>query len=405
MNKFWRVVRYEYSRHVFRRRFLLGLLSVPAVILVMGLVLYLVLRSETKDTPVGYIDYSGLLANPLPAPEPQAPNRPVKLIRFEDEQQADAALQAGEIQAYYLLEDDYLSTNRTRRVSVDNPSESAEEQFISFVRVNLLANQPQAVSRRITEGTNMVVRTPDGKREMGEDEWLNVMMPFIAGLVLMIAIFSTSGYLVQAVVEEKENRTMEVLVTSVSPEQLMSGKVIGIIGVGLTQIIVWILFAAALVLVGRQMSELFRDLHFSISSALLLLIVFIPAFVTVAALMVILGVTVADGREAQQFSGLLTLAVVIPYWLALVIMSDPNGLPAVLLSFFPLTAPVTVSMRVMFTTIPTWQFILNMAVLILAAIGSLWLAGRAFRLGMLSYGKRVSLRKILGRRQVGEGME
>jgi len=403
MNKFWHITWHEYSRHVFRRRFLLGLLSVPAVILVMGLVLITIMRSETKDTPVGYIDHSGLLSNPLPAPKPQPPNRTVTLIRFKDEQQAETALRAGEIQVYYVLEEDYLSTRRTKRVSMDNPSESAQEQFEGFVRLNLLAYQPREVALRVSEGTNLIVRTPDGKREMGEAEWLNVLTPFIAGLVLMLAIFSTSGYLMQAVVEEKENRTMEVLVTSVSPGQLMSGKVIGIIGVGLTQIIVWILFAVAFVLVGRQINDLFRSLHFSINSILLILIMFIPAFLTVAALMVILGVTVTDAREGQQVSGLLTMAVVIPYWLAVVIMTNPNGLLAVIMSFFPLTAPVTVSMRVMFTTIPTWQLALNLVVLVLAALSSLWLAGRAFRLGMLSYGKRLSLREILGRPRAEAG--
>ena len=403
MNKFWHITWHEYSRHVFRRRFLLGLLSVPAVILVMGLVLITIMRSETKDTPVGYIDHSGLLSNPLPAPKPQPPNRTVALIRFKDEQQAETALRAGEIQVYYVLEEDYLSTRRTKRVSMENPSESAQEQFEGFVRLNLLAYQPREVALRVSEGTNLIVRTPDGKREMGEAEWLNVLTPFIAGLVLMLAIFSTSGYLMQAVVEEKENRTMEVLVTSVSPGQLMSGKVIGIIGVGLTQIIVWILFAVAFVLVGRQINDLFRSLHFSINSILLILIMFIPAFLTVAALMVILGVTVTDAREGQQVSGLLTMAVVIPYWLAVVIMTNPNGLLAVIMSFFPLTAPVTVSMRVMFTTIPTWQLALNLVVLVLAALSSLWLAGRAFRLGMLSYGKRLSLREILGRPRAEAG--
>jgi ABC-2 type transport system permease protein len=207
----------------------------------------------------------------------------------------------------------------------------------------------------------------------------------------------------QAVVEEKENRTMEVLVTSVSPGQLMIGKVIGIIGIGLTQIIVWVLFAVALVLVGRQVSDLFRSLYFSISSALLLIAVFIPTFLTVAALMVILGVTVTDAREGQQVSGLFIISIVLPYWLAVAIMSNPNGPLAVLLSFFPLTAPVTVSMRVMFTAIPAWQFALNLFVLWLAALASLWLAGRAFRLGMLSYGKRLSLREILGRRMIEGG--
>ncbi len=405
MNKFWRIVYYEYSRHVLRKGFLLALLSVPALILVMGLAIYLIILSESNDTPVGYIDHSGLLVNPIPAPEPQPPNKPVALIRFDGEEQAKTALERGEIQVYYVLDESYLSSGRTRRVSLDNPSESAQEQFESFVRVNLLASQPKELAQRLDQGTNLIVRSLDGKREMSESAWLNVLMPFIAGLVMMLAIFSTSGYLMQAVVEEKENRTIEVLVTSVSPGQLMSGKVTGIIFVGLTQIIVWILFAVALVLVGRQVSDLFKGVHIEISTILMLVAVFIPAFITVSALMVALGATVTDAREGQQISGLVTLPVVLPYWFAVVIMSSPNSPLAIILSLFPLTAPVTLSMRVMFTYIPAWQFGLNLLVLALAALLSLWLAGRAFRLGMLSYGKRLSLRDIIrrGRAEGGVG--
>jgi ABC-2 type transport system permease protein len=201
----------------------------------------------------------------------------------------------------------------------------------------------------------------------------------------------------QAVVEEKENRTMEVLMTSVSSTQLMSGKIIGIIGVGLTQLLAWIGFATLAVLAGRYYFPFLEAIHISFSSVGLLVITLLPAFVMVAALMVAVGATVTDAREGQQIASLFTFPVVIPYWFTYQLMSNPNGPLAVGLSLFPLTAPVALTMRVGFTYIPMWQVGVTTGILVVSALASLWLAGRAFRLGMLQYGQRLSWRQLSGR--------
>jgi ABC-2 type transport system permease protein len=399
MNKIWRIARHEYTHHVFRRRFLFGLLSVPAIMAVMALVVFLLIRTEIDNRPVGYVDPSGLLADPQPAPPPPAPDRPVEMIPFETEDEAAEALQARRIQAYYVLESSYPQDSRARLISLSEPSSSALDQFEALLRANLLDGYPVPVRQRLVDGDELVVRSLDGARSMREGDWFRVFVPFFAGFAFMVAMFASSGYLMQAVVEEKENRTMEVLVTSVSPQQLISGKVIGIIGVGWTQLLAWMAVAWIAVSLGQNTFPWLRELRFEPGFILLLVSTFIPAFVMIAGLMVAVGATVTEAQEGQQVTGLFTLPVVIPYWFTYPIMSNPHSPLALALSFFPFTAPVTIAMRAGMASIPLWQVLLNIAILVLCALAALWLAGRAFRLGMLRYGQRLSWRELFGRKR------
>jgi ABC-2 type transport system permease protein len=397
MSKFWQIVKYEYKRHVLRRRFLFGLLSVPMIMVLMGAVIFILIVTQTNTRPVGYVDHSGLLAHPLPLPESFSSTGGVKIIPFETEAAAAQALQNDTIQGYYVLGADFEQTKQALLVAKKRPGPIVQAQFQDFLRVNWLAGQPPSVVTRLIEGDSLVVRSLDGSRRMGEKDWFNIFTPFFTGLAFMITMFTTSGYLMQAVVEEKENRTMEVLMTSVSSTQLMSGKIIGIIGVGLTQLLAWIGFATLAVLAGRYYFPFLEAIHISFSSVGLLVITLLPAFVMVAALMVAVGATVTDAREGQQIASLFTFPVVIPYWFTYQLMSNPNGPLAVGLSLFPLTAPVALTMRVGFTYIPMWQVGVTTGILVVSALASLWLAGRAFRLGMLQYGQRLSWRQLSGR--------
>ncbi|HZD58188.1 MAG TPA: ABC transporter permease [Anaerolineales bacterium] len=397
MHKFWRVSAYEYQRHVLRSRFLFVLLSVPGLILVMAVVGLLISQAHQSDRPLGYVDHSGLLASPLPAPELDSSNRRVPLLPFQTEAEAQTALQSKEIQAYYVLPQDYRQTGHADLVFIESPSSDAEQEFADFLRVNLMSGQPEPVAQRLIRGDNLTVSTPDGSRSMSQNDWFNIFTPFVTGLAFIIAIFTTSGYLLQAVVEEKENRTIEILLTSVSFFQMMGGKIIGIIGVGLTQIIVWISVAVIGVLIGRNYFELLRAVHISPGFIGLMLAVMLPSFVLIAALMAAVGATVTEAREGQQVTGLFTLPVMIPYWFSFQIMSNPNGPLAVALSYFPLTAPVAVTMRAGFTYLAPGEILLSVGILSLSALGALWLAGRALRLGLLSYGQRVNLRELVGR--------
>lgn len=397
MKKFLRVIVYEYRRHVMRRGFLLALLSLPALILLSVGLGFLIEKIETDATPIGYVDHVGIVRKPLPQDSLEELDKPVQIIPFENEDEAQAALQEEEIQGYYVLPENYLQTTQVKEVYLeDTPSDNARDHMRALLRFNILDGQPPQVVTRFLGGSQMIIRSPDGGRVVSPDSWLSIVLPLALGIMFFVVIMSSAGYLIQAVVDEKENRTMEILVTSVSPEQLIAGKILGLISVGLTQLGVWIAFGVFGALLGGANFPAFQEQFASVSLKSLgaMSLVLLPSYLMLAGLMAAMGAMVTDSREAQQMTGLLTLPIWIPYWLMVPLMKNPNGPMALALSFFPLTAPMTLTFRLSFTMIPRWQLVLNLLVLFASAAGSIWLAGRVFRMGMLRYGKRLRWKEV-----------
>lgn len=399
MKKFWLVFLHEYKRHVMRKRFVFAILSMPLFVAFMVLVGFLSVWLQFDNKPVGYIDRYQVLvdAQQVPAKEKSLFAK-VPSLAFADEASAKTALESGEIQAYFTFTENYMSTGEVTMTSKEKPGANAEDDFGDFVSYNLVNGMPEPVVKRLSEGTNITVRALDGSREMGADNWMVMLLPMLAGILFIIAVNISGGYLMQAVVEEKENRTMEILVTSVSPTQLMAGKVVGDLLVGLTQLVVWLLF----LIIGLKVAPLFiPDMGTmpAIDAKYILLIAgtMLPAFVMIAAAMGAIGATATESQEAQQMAGFFTLPIVVPFWFVSQIMFKPNGPLAVGLSMFPLTAPIALPLRAGFTNIPWWQTSITIGVLVLLALFSLWLSGKIFRIGMLRYGKKVSLKEAFRR--------
>jgi ABC-2 type transport system permease protein len=397
MNKIFLIALQEYRHHVFNRRFLLGLMSVPLVIIVMVGLVFLILAMETNTTPIGYVDQAGFLSDPVPAPAPEPPDKPVPVRAFADEAAARAALDTGEIQAYYVIPADFLATGKLSVVHSTELKSPARSQFENFLAANILKGTDPATANRLIKGAKVTVQSADGSRSISPGDWFNLLLPVFAGILFVVAMFSAGGYLMQAVVDEKENRTMEVIVTSVSPNQFMAGKIIGDTAVGLTQILAWVAFIAAGILIGRNSIEFLRNIHISPQSLLIFIAILFPSFVMVAALMAAIGATVTEASEGQQVIGIISLPIWIPYFLVMLIINNPNSPLAILISMLPLTTPLAILLRDAVTILPAWQIAASSAIQILAAVASIWLAGRAFRLGMLRYGKRLKWRELFAR--------
>jgi ABC-type Na+ efflux pump permease subunit len=154
MTKFFRVAWHEYSRHVFRKRFIFALLSMPLFLGLMVALVFLVIWMEANPTPIGYIDHSGLLVNAMRQQEVKWPMRTVPMLAYTDETSAKADLQAGKLQAYYIISQDYLQSGQVEQVYLKEPKGEAINQFDSFLSTNLLANQPKEITNRILEETS-----------------------------------------------------------------------------------------------------------------------------------------------------------------------------------------------------------------------------------------------------------
>ena len=121
------------------------------------------------------------------------------------------------------------------------PANSVLHEFDDYVRANLLPAGPDEIQNRIIDGSNLTLRSSDGKRQFDENiGFIVILFPLAVGMFFIFAVMGASGYFLQAITDEKENRTMEIAITSLSPWQLISGKSIGLIGVALTQITIWL---------------------------------------------------------------------------------------------------------------------------------------------------------------------
>ncbi len=161
----------------------------------------------------------------------------------------------------------------------------------------------------------------------------------------------------------------------------------------------WLIFAWIGLAVAGNFWPFLQDLSIPGETLLVMALLFLPAFVMIAAIMATIGAIMTDMREAQQVSSGFSLLVTIPFYVVTPIMMNPNSALAIILSYFPFSAPITVLLRMAFTTLPAWEITLNILILVIVAIFAVWLAGRAFRLGMLQYGKRISIKELFGKRE------
>ena len=394
----WRIAREEFRRNVFRKSFVMVLLSLPLMIgLNIGIVL-LMNYLEKDPRPIGYVDYAGvMLVDELPA---DVADEPIQFLAFSSEDIAQEALMAEGIQAFYVLTPEYLQTREIRLIYVEEPASKATRQFYDLLRVNLLSGVEPEYQVRIADGTEFLTRTPDGRRSFpSSGPTFQSVLPFFVGMALMMMLLMSAGFLLEGMIKERENRTLEVIVTSTSPGQLVTGKVLGILGISFTQLVTWALFGLAAVWLGNNTFGLawFQDVSLDWEPLLKVATIGLPTFVMVSAFLFALGCIMATGQEAQQIGGMAVMFMMLPLLTIAKIATEPNGVLAVTLSMLPVFSLMTVTLREVFTVVPLWQIILSVGIQILFAIAAIWFAGRVFRMSLLRYGKRLSIREMLTR--------
>lgn len=397
MAKLLSVAWHEFTRHALKWSFILVLLSLPLMIsLNVGLV-SIMSSLENSDSPVGYVDLSGFLDYPLEAPLASSGKR-IEIRAYRSEASAMQALEAGEIQGFYVFSPDYPDPNHVGLFYEGRIGGDARRQFYDFVQFNLLRILPAAEAERAARGTDITIRSPDGTRNFpSSGPQIGHIFPIVIALAFIFLILTSSGSLMGGLAEEKENRMMEVLMTSISPTQMIGGKIVAIVAMGLLQLIVWFGFMAIAVLVaGEGMGiEWFQNVDLNWTTISYMIAVAIPSYVTVSALMFMLGATVAQIQEGQSLGGIFFILHFLPFYMIIMIVESPSTVPAVIMTLLPFTSLMTIALRSLFFTVPWWQILASVAIQSSFAVLMIWLAAKAYRLGMLRYGKRLSLKEIL----------
>jgi ABC-2 type transport system permease protein len=236
-----------------------------------------------------------------------------------------------------------------------------------------------------------------GGETQGEGPWsfaFTFIIPYFLAIFLVTTIFISSGYLLQSVAEEKESRVIELVVSSVRPVELMAGKVAGLGALGLTQVLVWVASAAGFS--GGAVALLAVAGAGSIPMRVLVLgvVYYLLGYTMYAILMAGVGALGTTMRESQQLAGIFSFFAAVPYMISGFLFANPNMLIARVLSFFPLTAPTMMILRLPLTEVPWVDVAGSIVVLLLSVPAALWVGAKLFRVGLLVYGKRPTAREI-----------
>ncbi len=223
------------------------------------------------------------------------------------------------------------------------------------------------------------------------------IVPMVFGFLLIMAIGFSSGTLLQGLGEEKQNRIMEILLSSVSTKELLIGKVLGLGGAGLVQIIFWLLSVLLMVrLASNTIGGLFSSIQIPENMILLGIVYFILGYLLFSVLSAGIGAIAANPKETPQITVLLILTSILPFYVAMLFLRDnPDHVIGTILTIFPVTAPMAVFVRLGISEIATWELVLSICILIFSIVGSLLLAAKTFRIFLLMYGKTPKLGAII----------
>jgi len=374
-------------------------LIVPLVALlaigVLQLVSITTMPPVVETTTVGYVDEAGGFG--------QYPTQGhIELVRFDTPDDATTALINGDVSEYFVIPPDYMSTGVINRYTLEKEVETPPviaTVIKNFLTSNLLTGKvPPETVYRIESPLNLVVTrlTETGAVATEQGGYGNVIIPAIFSLLLALSLMLSSTYLVQGLGDEKESRLIEILLSSVSTRQLLIGKVLGLGTAGLAQVVVWL---ASIPLLLRLASSAFggfiSTIQLPANFLILGIVYFILGYSLFAALSAGIGAISPNAREGQQLAMIYTLLVFVPLWFSSLLFIFPNSPIWVVLTIFPITAPIAVMLRLGVSDIAAWQLAASIAVLVLSTIGVLFLSVKAFRVYLLMYGKRPRFREII----------
>lgn len=351
---------------------------------------------------IGYVDKSGLIAQLPDRIEYEGFGdsvtviRPDALRRLPDEASAQAALEAGEVRQYYVVPEDFLKTGNLIMVdknfslfsSLD--SSSLFEQVIYF---NLTGDAQRG--RALDNPTPNIdtQRLAPQKLQAGDDSMEAYFVPFGALFIFFFVLTMTGGLMLQSVAKEKENRTVEVLLLSLRPRELMLGKILGLGLVALLQMVVWA--TVGLLVLGRGQSILAGLEQLPDGFLVWAMLYFVLGYLLYASILGALGALAPNAREGAQFTFIALLPLMIPLWLSNTFIMTPNDGLSVFLSLFPLSAPTSMITRLAASVnIPIWQPIAGLIGLALTTYLFVLLSARFFRADTLLSSDSLKWRRV-----------
>ena len=424
MNKTLLIARSEYLRRVLTKGFVLGVLLAPlGMVLLFALpLLGSLLSSDDGERTVAVLDESGRLYESVAAavPERFAVERTAAPLDSLRAQVLDERLDMALVLPPSLLGGTGDATAYTRAgggLAQFDDVQSAVRDAVREVRLREVG-APAEVQAVIDERPGLQSVTVTATGDAADGAMIASVIGYFSGFIIYALVFVYGAMVMRGVIEEKQNRIVEVIASSVTPFELLMGKVLGIGAVGLTQIALWgalgaavltvlgpllVAFAGAPAAAGPVAPPEAADLPFDVGAItalltpgflLILVLCFLGGYLFYAALFAAVGSAVEQESDAQSLTIPVTLPAIVPMLFLFPMLEQPDSTLSVVLSILPPFSTVLLPVRVAVTDVPFWQIALSLGLLALAFVAAIWVAARIYRVGILMYGKKASFRDL-----------
>ncbi len=422
LSKLWLIIQREYLTRVKGKGFIISTLLAPIFLLAIFLVPILMSNFESSSSESRYVlvDETGSVADRMVQMNSSRyeirPNATVEELRDET--------LSGKINGYIVLPAGLLDGSRNAElfntgsggISLageirDNMRSAVREELLARTAVTdeikaIFDMRPSIDSRRITT---------EGDSEVNEG--VNFIIAYIMGFAIYMAMFSYGALIMQGVMEEKTNRIMEIIISSARPMELLLGKVVGIVALGLTQITIWfIAFTGISAIVGPLYLMMgqgapdaaavagagaaspggdFTVPEISISIWIFFAIFYVLGFLIYGGVFAAVGAAADSPQDTQQLALPIYIPIMIPIFLMMPVVTDPHSNLAIISSMIPFFSPILMMGRIAVTDVPLWQSMGSIVLMILTFLALMWMSGKIYRVGVLMYGKKVSIAEVV----------
>ncbi|GAB1371774.1 ABC transporter permease [Candidatus Kapaibacterium sp.] len=427
-SKILTIIQHEYISKVKSKGFILSTILAPlAIILMYGIIIAVTLMSRGQtEKKIAVLDKTGQIGIDLVARDTS------KFFITEKTQDVlTKEVLEGKLDGFLYLTEDFINTGKANVYTSGGGGlgfiesiESNTEDIIVNKRLNEIGADKSIIDL-VNKGIS--ITTKKVTEEGTKDDYSEVLafMGYILGFLIYGLMFTYGSFVMRGVIEEKANRIVEVIASSVRPFEIMFGKVVGIGAVGLTQVLFWLIIMTVLFMAGGSIAAMFISpsdataisgmagagaanqpqqheiiqffTNFSISPWVIVafLFYFLSGYFIYASLFAAVGSAVDQEQDASQLSLPVSLPIIIPIMFIPNVMSNPDGTLATVMSLIPFFTPILMIARVAATDVPLWQIGLSVILLAATFLGALWVASKIYRVGILMYGKKPTFKDLV----------
>lgn len=411
-SKLFLIIKREYMERVRRKSFIITTLLMPVfMVILMVLPAALMIFSSPEEKTIAVVDASGLIASSLEDGDE------INFVAISPDISVDSVKRLTEYDAVLYIGASVVDNPNNVQFYTQSAPSMATESFITDQLEDAIRNirkkdldipNLDEVLRRVEVDVNMQTFRIDADEEKETSSAVAYFIALAAAMILYMFILIYGQMVMTSIIEEKNNRVLEVVVSSVKPKTLMLGKVLGIGFVAITQIVIWAVLVAC---ASRWILPLFgtaataepelsaalstlTDTGYLMSLFGYIIVYLIAGYMLYSSIFAAIGSAVDNIQDASQLTSIASVPIIIGIMVSMAAMQDPNSSLAFWCSLIPFTSPIVMMSRIPFG-IPAWQTILSLVILVVSFMAMIWLTAKIYRVGIFMYGKKPTLKDLI----------